>query len=657
MQSLPAEILDMILNGLDADGVPFLDPLWRFAARATHPTWRHTIDAAASTNTRTHVKALSRAWRVPCDDGRGYVHNCQCAYSTQHGDFKTAIASGRIVSARCAIGRPWVMAWCLEGSVPQQDRAMVALFTLPTSATDVAAVRRLVGPYVEGDESTGPWPVCPLRRDFWCYIERVPPEERGDDAYDPGDSEFLNDVLFFAPEWNRSDIVRSLLAAYPAPGVVDTVLLHACLYDDAQLVDYALVHAYQFCRDKDKDDDDKTVVPHVRGMWKKAAKSSGAHVLERFLDLCARYDQHDQSATADDAKDGRDNGDCTEADISRMVRLARPKTDLVWQKCAARCGNIDALLVGERYGVSIQVHELIEAANDWGNHTTVQWLLKRAPTTPDPLTAGTLVRACALVLSGIVADVDSTDPTSSAYDQCTCRKRRRSKASTNAIDGRGHAQVDQDGDACTPEIRATIDALCETMSPIMATDDGVATARQFISMYLNRDRHTPDGVSTVVRVIEHWRVFVAARIKPLGWGTLIRTAIATGAVGAVDRIVDLIVAWSSCDLTGIDAWAIATDQLGSAIREAMLPMPLLNCGKCPKRSLFYQRDRAAAMQSHMLGVIYGTISVGEAAERIWQALCRPRPLAATALGDPAHDSPLLASLRASMHSRGLVLSQ
>ncbi|AVK76881.1 hypothetical protein pmac_cds_193 [Pandoravirus macleodensis] len=654
MQSLPAEILDMILNGLDANGVPFLDPLWRFAARATHPTWRHVITSAASTETRDRIKAFARAWRVPCSDGRGYMHNCQCAYSPRHGDFKKTIASGHIVPARCAIGRPWVTGWCSKDSVPQQDRAMVALFTLPAPATDVAVVRHIVSPHVEGDESTGPWPVCPLRRDFWCYIERVPPEERGDDAYGPSDSEFLNDVLFFAPEWNRSDIVRSLLAAYPAPDIVETVLLHACLYDDAQLVEYALVHAHRFCCDKG-DDVDVTAVPHVRGLWKKAAKSSGAHVLERFLSLCARNDQRDQGATVDSAKDGRNDADCTEADVARMARLARPKSDLAWQKCAARCGNIDALLVGERYGIPIQVHELIKAASDWGNHSTVRWLLKRVPAMPDPSTAVAFVRTCASALSGIVGDVDKFDWTSSAYDQCTCRKRRRSKASPiTVVDGHSNGQGDQDGDNCAPEICATIDALCGAMSPMMATDDGIATARRFLSTYLNRDRHTSDGVSMVVRAIEHWRVSVAARIKPLGWGALIRAAVATGAVGAIDRIVDLIAAWSPCDLTGIDVWAIAADHLDSAIRAAAPPAPFLNCGECPKRSLFYKRDRAAAMQSHVLGVVYGTISVGEAAGQTWRALCRPRSIAVATLGDPACDSPPMASLRASMRAYGLV---
>lgn len=647
MQSLPAEILDMILNGLDADGVPFLDPLWRFAARATHSTWRQAIAAAASTETRVQIKAFARVWRVPRSDGRGYTHDCQCAYSPRHGDFKKTIASGRIVSARCAIGRPWVMAWCPKDGVPQQDRAMIALFTLPAPATDVALVRHIVGPHIEGDESTGPWPVCPLRRDFWAHVKRVPPEERGDDFYGLSDSEFLNDILFFACDWNRSDIVRSLLAAYPTLGVVDTVLLYACLDDDAQLVDSALAHAYRLCRDKD--DGDATAMSHVRGLWKKAAKSSGARVLERFLSLCAR----DQDASLDGDKDGRNNGDCTEADVARMARLARPKTDLAWQKCAARCGNIDALLVGERYGVPIHVHELIEAAGNWGRHKTVQWLLKRAPATHDPSTAVAFVRACASALSEIVGGVDHFDWTSSAHDQCTCRKPRRSKASSSAVDDHHNGQGE---DNCAPKIRATIDALCGAMSSMMATDDGIAASRRFLSTYLNRDRHTPDGVHMVVRAIEHWRVSVATRIKPLGWETLIRVAIATGAVGAIDRIVDLIATCSSCDLTGIDMWAIATDHLASAVRAASPPLPFLDCGKCPKRSLLYKRDRAAATQSHILGVVYGTISVGEAAGQTWRALCRPRPVSATALGDPAHDSPPMASLRALMQAHGLVYS-
>lgn len=654
MQSLPAEVLDMILNGLDADGVPFLDPLWRFAARATHPTWRQAIAAAASTETRAHIKAFARAWRVPRSDGRGYMHDCQCAYSPRHGDFKRTLTSGRIVSARCAVGRPWVMAWCPKDGVPQQDRAIIALFTLPAPVTDVSLVRHLVGPHVEGDESTGPWPVCPLRRDFWCYLQRVPPEERDDDPYDPSDSEFLNDALFFASDCNRSDIVRSLLAAYPAIGIVGTVLLYACLGDDAHSVEDALAHAHRLCRDKG-DCVDTTAAPHVRGMWKKAAKSGGARVLERFLSLCARDDQRDQCVTLDGDKDGHNGGDCTEAGVARMARLARPKTDLVWQKRAARCGNIDALLVGERYGVPIRVHELIEAASDWGSHKTIQWLLKRVPATPDdPSTAVAFVRACASALSEIVGGVDDFDPTPSAHNQCTCRKRHRSKASSSTVDNHNNGQDEHN---CTPKIRATIDALCSAMLPMMVTDDGIAAARRFLSAYLNRDRHTSDGVHMVVRAIEHWRVSVATRIKPLGWKTLIRAAITTGAVGAIDRVVDLIaVEGSSCDLTGIDMWAIATDHLAGAVRAAAPPLPFLDCGKCSKWSLLYKRDRAAVMQGHILGVVHDTISVGEAAGQTWRALCRPRPVSATTLGDPAHDSVTMASLRTLMQVHGLVCS-
>lgn len=651
MQSLPAEILDMILNGLDADGVPFLDPLWRFAARATHSTWRQAIAAAASTETRVRIKAFARTWRVPCSDGRGYMHDCQCAYSSCHGDFKKAIASGRIVSARCAIGRPWVMAWCPKDGVPQQDRAMVALFTLPAPATDVALVRHIVGPHIEGDESTGPWPVRPLRRDFWAHIQRVPPEERGDDAYGPSDSEFLNDILFFAPDWNRSDIVRSLLAAYPTLGVVDPVLLYACLDDDDQLVEDALARLYRLCRDKD--DGDAMATLHVRGLWKKAAKSGGARVLERFLSLCAR----DQRAALDGDKENRNEGHCTEAGPARMARLARPETDLAWQKCAARCGNIDALLVGERYGVPIRVHELIEAAGHWGSHKTIQWLLKRAPATfDDPSTAVAFVRACASVLSEIIGGVDDFDWASSAHNQCACRRCHRSKGSSSTVDGHGNGQCEGYEDNCAPKIRATIDALCDALSPLMTTDDGIAAARRFLSTYLNRDRHTPDGVHMVVRAIDRWRVSVATRIEPLGWGALIRAAIGTGAVGAVDRIVDLIATCSSCDLAGIDLWTVTADCLAGAVRAAVPPLPLLNCGKCLKRSLFYKRDRAAAMQSHILGIAYGSISVGDATGRAWWALCRPRPVSATTLGDPAHDSATMASLRALMEAHGLVCS-
>ncbi|QBZ80846.1 hypothetical protein pclt_cds_248 [Pandoravirus celtis] len=638
--ALPIELVDMILNGLDANGVPFFDPRWRFAARATHRLWRDVIAAPEPVGTRTRTKAFSRAWRAPSGDGSDDEYDCQCDYN-QHDDFKTSLAVGRIVSARCAVGRPWVMAWCSEDGVPPQDRAAVALLSLPAPVADAGLVHDLVAPHIQGDESTGPFPVRPLRRDFWQHLKRAHPDDGDDDndknsggGWSSCDSEFLYDAICILCEWNRPDLMRPLMDAYASLRVIDNVFFRACSDGIVETVEDALVHADRLC------DGGAKPGPTKWRVWKEAVRWGGTCVLERLLGLCA----HSQVDV-----DDKQHGDrCREAALSRMARLARPKTDLAWQKCAVRYGNVDALIVGERYGVPIRVHELIETAGARGSNKTVRWLLARVSRVYDPPTTAALAHGCAAALDEIVATADYRDRRCDAHDVCQCRKRPRRKASRDD---------DDDDDGAVPKTQRTVDALCDVMGSLLTTDEGVAAVRRFLNAYLGRTQHTPDGIALVVRAIERWPTSVAGRIKPLGWRALVRAAVTTGATDALNRITSLMSVRSSCDPSEIDLWGIAVDRLSDAVCAALPPLPFVYCGKCPTLSLLYKRDRAAAMVAHLLGIAYGETFVSEeATAQTWRALCRPRPVAATVLGDPAQDSPLMASLRALMGVRGLVYS-
>ncbi|AGO83811.1 hypothetical protein psal_cds_253 [Pandoravirus salinus] len=639
--ALPVELLDMILNGLDAQGTPFFDPRWRFAARATHPLWRDLISAEVTTGTHARVKAYSRAWRAPSANGTGDKYACQCDYG-QHDDFKESLALGRIVSSRCAVGRPWVLTWCSKDGVPPQDRAAIALLSMAAPVIDTRVVCDLVAPYIQGDALTGPFPVRPIRGDFWHGIKRAHPDGDDDDAgWSCCDSEFLYDVTYIICGWNRADLMRPLMDAYATPRVINNVLFCACCDDAVEIVEDALVHADKLC------DGGAKSGPHKWRLWKEAARWGGSRVLEYLLRLCA----HDEADVTDNPHNSANSATTTttttgqhrEAAQRRAARLARPETDLTWQKHAVRRNNTDALVVGERYGVPIRVHELIETAADRGNDKTVLWLLARASDTRDPSTSIALAQGCALALGSIVDRYDCDDWRFDARNVCQCFGRSPRKASPK-------------GDGGVGEILTMVDTLCNVMSPMLTTDDGVVVVRQFINRYLARPQHAAEGIALVVRAIERWPASVAGRFKPLGWRALVRAAVATGAIDALDQIINLIATRSSCDLSEIDLWGIATDCVGNAIRAAVPPLPFSYCKKCPALSLLCKRDRAAALVAHILATLYGHASTDEAARRTWRSLCRPRPLPAAALGDSTQDSASVASLRALMVRHGLVYS-
>jgi hypothetical protein len=529
------------------------------------------------------------------------------------------------------------MAWCTEDDVPAQDRAAVALLSTTAPVTDTATVHNLIAPHIQGDQSTEPFPVRPLQRDFWQHLGRA--HRDGDDndknaggGWSPCDSEFLYDATCILCEWERPDIMRALMDAYASLRVIENVLFRACSRDIVEIIEDALVHADKLCQGGAKPGPDKWRV------WKEAVRWGKTSVLERLLGLCA----HDE--TDEDAKEYGDY--CREAALRRMARLARPLNDLAWQKCAVRAGNIDALLVGKRYGVPVHVHELIETAGDRAAYETIRWLLSRVPAACDPSAAVALVHGCAAALGEIIGVVDDRDRQCDICDMCHCGEDPRHKVPPNG-------DVD-DNDAS--ETQRTVDALCDAMSPILTTDEGVVGVRRFLNAYLGRTQHTPKGIALVVRAIERWPACVAGRIKPLGWRALVRAVVATGAAGALDRITNIMTMRSSCDPSNIDLWSIAVDCLRDAIRAAVPPHPLVYCGKCPALSLSYKRDRAVALMTHILDVVYGSLFINEATTQTWRAMCRPRPIAAAVLGDPAQDSPSTASLRVLLGARGLAYS-
>lgn len=618
MESLPVEILDMILNGLDADNRPFLNPQWRFAARTVHSTWRDVIASAESTKASARAKAFRRAWWAPSEDSSGDKHSCHCAYDA-HGDFEACLVSGRLVSARCAVGRPWVLLCCAQGLVLPQDRTAIALLSTVPPIADAALVRDLVAPHIEGDESTGSFPLHPLRRDFWDGLTRAQPDGGDDDAgFQVCDSEFLYDMMDISCEWNRPDLVRVLMAAYPGPRTADNVLFCACYADNAEVVQDALLYAHAL------DDGDKEVdAVHRTRLWKQAVRYGGARVLERLLDLCAG-----------ESVDGIRQADTT---LATIARLTRPQTDLSWQKCAVRCGNLDALAVGERHGIAVRAHELIEIAASREDHQAIQWLLSRAVDTPGPSSA--LADGCALALVHVVAHADRYDAESKARDFCLCRGREPPKPSSD----------DDEDDAESRQ--STIDALCGAMAPAMQTDGGIVAARRLLNTYLARDQHAAAGVDLVARVLRHWETSIVPRIKPRGWDALVRAATVTGAFDALDAIVALAAAHQPSALASIDLWTIAVDHMTEAVQRATPPLPPIYCGKCPARSLPYERDRAADALARILGALHGTAPT-EAPVWAWRVLCRPRPIALAVLGD--QDSLSLASLRAPLETHGLL---
>nr|UDO47823.1 hypothetical protein [Pandoravirus massiliensis] len=527
LRSLPPEMLDQILNGVSANGLPFLDPLWRFAARAAHPAWRDTIDRAGSATMRTHAKAFRRAWSTPYRDADDGVHECKCTYG-QHRDFVAALASGRIVSARCAVDRPWVTRWCAEDNMPPQDRAVIALLSTPpgsihdaSNAHTVAIVRDIVEPHMKSDDASTSLPCRPVNRNFWQHIQRI---ERcdSDDAWDPCESEFLYDTLGIMQAWDRYDVMLSLLAIYTMRGVIDGVLRHAAFSDHVEVVEAALIHADTLWGDNEPPDP----THKWRRLWKYAVWSGGTRVLDRLLCLCA-HPASEQRAKHPDR----------EAALARMARLTRSSGDLSWQKRAARSDNICALVVGQRHGVPIDVCRLLTEASESNNYAIVRWLLTYAAGAHGLFldNNSALAHACASALAEIIRSADAHDPDCWRLDLCACYSSRRkgAKAPPTTDD------KDETESQARVDARLTVDALCDAMLPLMVTEADVQVARHFLNTYLRRQQHAPDGIALTVHVLKRWEGVIAHRIRPRGWNALITAAVAVDAIDALDVILAL----------------------------------------------------------------------------------------------------------------------
>nr|UDO47824.1 hypothetical protein [Pandoravirus massiliensis] len=102
-------------------------------------------------------------------------------------------------------------------------------------------------------------------------------------------------------------------------------------------------------------------------------------------------------------------------------------------------------------------------------------------------------------------------------------------------------------------------------------------------------------------------------------------------------------------------WNIAIGHVSRMVSAAAAsPLPFGRCGKCVMRSPPYKRDRAASALSRIIETAHGAATRDDPDARVWRALCRPRPIAATLLGDPAQDSEAVRSLRSLLGAHGLL---
>ncbi|AGO83809.1 hypothetical protein psal_cds_252 [Pandoravirus salinus] len=377
-ESLPTEILDMILNGVDERGVPFLHPAWRFAARMTHPRWAAVIASAGAVGPE-RANLLRDAWASRAG-GNLRSYHCRCSICEcgveEHADFGACLASGRLVSARCAVGRRWVFNCCRVGTVPIYHWTIVDVLSMSARSSDTGRSASVVASLGidddRGDDDGGG--AASQRRPtgrpaieigaFLCEALR-----RGFFAV-----EFMQDLCGVLVRCDRADLVRGLVAVYPdldRGHAAERLFLDACLNDSVEIVEDALLRVYL------SGDDTSGLTDIVRKwrIWKDAA-AGGTALLERLLFLCGHRDRTvalDKQAMGASKRDKADR----EVRLSVMARLTRPTSDLSWQKSAVRSGNVEALVLGERYGVAVCAHQLAAAADPRAGHACSRWIAAR----------------------------------------------------------------------------------------------------------------------------------------------------------------------------------------------------------------------------------------------------------------------------------------
>ncbi|AGO82287.2 hypothetical protein pdul_cds_301 [Pandoravirus dulcis] len=647
MEALPTEILDMILNGLDARGVPFLHPAWRFAARLVHPRWAAVLASVEAAKT-TLNSPFHAAWEAPVDRGRR-PRPCLCPVRThgrtRHPDFVWHLAHGRFVSARCAIGRPWVFE-CCGGSgydaVPVQHRIIIAVLSMPAPATDATRVAALIAPCTADDDHLAPGIKAIRHHDLPASdattgsYKQMTHDVAKETAIAPSRhvaTEFVWDLCGASIRCNRADVVRALASFCPdleRRPTIHQILYDACYADNVEVVEDTLMrtHAHAQVRPRSV---------HKWHIWTHAA-AGGTAVLERLLVLCDRQDH---------AKPYGDDGARTkegahEARLAEMARLTRPADDTDWQLSAVRNGNVDALALGERYGVPVDAHQLVRSLDIRAGHACLRWIAARALN--ERVAPQAIARACRGPLGSVVTHAVAV----LADDLGACAQHRQAWVADATRD--------------VTEFHDTVDALCRCVALGAADDEAGHWITGFVYTYMQRTIHTAAGLSLVARLV---RAFPAQAVEAMGallWSRLVDVVVRHAGFDALDGLVSIGVSralWEP-SLPGWDLWSMAVERVRKAIKKTSLSMSASDCAGCVVISRSRARDHAVSLLARITAATCADATTqGDAADAhvlAWCVACRPRPIDPMVLGGGSlkHEAPSVTALRVLLRAHGLL---
>ncbi|BCU03365.1 F-box incomplete domain containing protein [Pandoravirus japonicus] len=634
---LPVEIVAHVLNGLDLLGRPLFDPSWRFAARATCRPWRDIIDTA----TTAEARAMVRAWRYGRADGRRRAQ-CLCAPCTHDsgGGLKHLIATGRLVTATCAVGLGAdrnrhgdgddlfgpLYPWCAS-SIPEQDAALcAAMMKCTREAIDRVVLCRLAPLFA--CDADGRCPVRAIERADIDGCDRVKGagacNEDHQTECDDG-RRLIVDLLAVAARQGRVTLLASLAALSErvrtfAREAVAALVYYACMADRADTVVWVL----RGIMDAEAHDhplspvDSSPLADPVAyrtwacsNVWKAVAEYDAADTMAAVLKAFGQYAE-------------------THLDLHDAKWAPHNKP---WQRRAARSGSARVLQVCREHGLVLDLDTILADAATYGHGTVVRWALAQKRTT-DP-TSHIDVYWAALGLAA---------------------------AESARIWGR--------------DTDLAIDSLCDAIRATYVSHAEAAQAA--VAWWRTADwRRWGDGTrdsASAVRVALRWRDLLISNLEPGDVTGLFRSAAERLDYKALDIAVSLLAGHRALD--GVDLWAMTLEVLrasGTAMRPHRHRCRLDPYGSPPLRfvrplhsddlrpvsagDLFHRIDQrhAAEMLMFLASVCAHRAHVASATRAQWRSVCTVEPVAMSHLPSVDMGDWTTITLPAWLDARGLLV--
>lgn len=611
---LPVEVVTHALNGLDSWGRPLLDPLWRFAARATCRLWRDILDSP----TTAEARAIVRAWRRGRLDRRRRVQ-CLCAPCTHDdgGGLKYLIASGRLVTATCAVVLdarrhppggsdddlfgPHL--WCAS-SIPKQDAALCAATAASTREAVDRVVRNRLAPLFACD-ADGRCPVRAIERadiDGCNYVKGAGACDWDHQTERDDGRRLIVDLLAVAARQGRVTLLASLASLSErvrtfAREAVAALAYYACMDDRVDTVAWVLRGIM------DAEERDHPLSPLCAPVLADAI-AYRAWACSSVWKAVAEYDAADTMAAV-----LKVFGGCAETHRDLHDAKWAPHSK-PWQRRAARSGSARALQVCREHGLGLDLDTILTDAAAHGRGTVVRWALAQKHT------------------AGATSHVD-------VYWTAL------GLAAADSARGR-----DRDADLA-------IDSLCDATRAAYALHTEAAQAA--IAWWRGADwrrqsRDTRDCASAV-RVASRWRDLLVDNLESAdGVIGLLQSAMWHLDYRTLDAAVSLFGGHRAAQ--GVDLWAIALDVMdasGTAMgphRRHRRPDPY---GSPPLRfdrplrssdlqavstdDFFHRIDqrRATEMLMFLASVCAHRTRVGLATRAQWRSVCTVEPVAMSRL--------------------------